>query len=437
MKKALLSTRVKPPVTITEPDSRDLAGWLAHIEACHPAEIELGLDRLHQVARRLPIDLSGSCRIVIAGTNGKGSTLAMLDAILRQAGYSTGSYTSPHFLRYNERICLSGVPVDDHALCAAFAAIEAARADIPLTYFEYGTLAALLIFSQQQVDVALLEVGLGGRLDAVNMVDADLALVTTVALDHTDWLGPDRETIGREKAGIFRAGKPALCGDPEPPNSLMAHARELGAPLQVQGVDFRYTVGTDGWCWEGDGCRLADLPLPALPLPNAALVLAALQHFPRPVSEQAIRDGLLGARLKGRMQPVKLGAVDALLDVAHNPEAAGYLARWLAARPCKGEVHLILGMLADKDIEAVVRTLAPEVDVWHPISLDVPRGADRGRLENALRLAAVPAAAIQGGDSVAAAVQDVQSLTPGDRLLVAGSFFTVAQALELAEGGMG
>jgi dihydrofolate synthase/folylpolyglutamate synthase len=411
----------------------DLSGWLARIEACHPAEIELGLNRLQQVAQRLPIDLESVCKIVIAGTNGKGSTLAMLDAILSRAGYTTGSYTSPHFLRYNERVCVSGKPVDDAALCEAFTLIEQARGETPLTYFEYGTLAALLIFSQRQVDVALLEVGLGGRLDAVNIVDADIALVTTVALDHTDWLGPDRESIGREKAGIFRAGKPALCGDPKPPATLVDYARTLGAPLQLQGVDFSYELKADQWSWQSEGRHLDALPVPALPLPNAALVLAALQHFPHPVSEQAIREGLVHACLKGRLQPVQLGQVRATVDVAHNPEAAGYLAHWLSQRPCSGQIHLILGMLADKDIESVVQALTPVVDVWHPVSLDVPRGAPRERLEAALLGAGVSRDRIRGADSVAVAVNQLQSMPAADQLLLAGSFFTVAQALELAE----
>lgn len=411
----------------------DLSGWLARIEACHPAEIELGLDRLQQVAQRLPLDLESTCKIVIAGTNGKGSTLAMLDAILSRAGYTTGSYTSPHFLRYNERVCISGQPVDDVTLCEAFELIEQARGATPLTYFEYGTLAALLIFSQRQVDVALLEVGLGGRLDAVNIVDADIALVTTIALDHTDWLGPDRESIGREKAGIFRAGKPALCGDPRPPATLVDYAHELGTPLALQGVDFSYKRSAEYWSWQGNGVTLENLPLPALPLPNAALVLAALQHFPHPIPERSIREGLAQARLRGRLQPVQLGQVSATVDVAHNPEAAGYLAHWLSQRPCDGQVHLVLGMLADKDIEAVVQILAPVIDVWHPVSLDVPRGAGRERLEAALLGAGIARDRIRGADSVDSAVSQLQSMPAADRLLLAGSFFTVAQALELAE----
>jgi len=257
--------------------------------------------------------------------------------------------------------------------------------------------------------------------------------VTTIALDHTDWLGPDRESIGREKAGIFRAGKPALCGDPHPPASLLDYARTLGTPLQLQGVDFSYELKTDQWSWQSDGRHLDALPVPALPLPNAALALAALQHFPYPIAEQSIREGLAQARLKGRLQPVQLGQVSATVDVAHNPEAAGYLARWLSQRPCDGQVHLVLGMLADKDIEAVVQILAPVIDVWHPVSLDVPRGAGRERLEAALLGAGIARDRIRGADSVDSAVRQLQSMPAADRLLLAGSFFTVAQALELAE----
>jgi len=412
---------------------QDLAGWLQWIEAGHPAQIELGLERVGQVARRLPIDLDGGCNIVLAGTNGKGSTLTLLDAMLTSAGLTTGSYTSPHLLRFNERICLSGQPVDDATLCRAFTLIEQVRGGIPLTYFEYGTLAALLIFSWHPVDVALLEVGLGGRLDAVNIVAADIALVTTIALDHTDWLGPDRASIGREKAGIFRPGKPALCGDPDPPATLVDYARAVGAPLQRQGVDFGYERHGDHWSWYGGGVRREALPLPALPLPNAALALAALQHLPQPIPEPSIREGLARARLQGRLQSVQLGRVRAIVDVAHNPEAAGYLARWLSQRPCRGQVHLILGMLADKDIEAVVRALVPVVDIWHPVSLEVPRGASRERLEAALRSAGVSADRVRGADSVAAAIDQLQSLSAADQLLLTGSFVTVAQALERAK----
>lgn len=416
-----------------------LDGWLRYIEACHPSEIELGLTRLAQVAQRLPIDLSRSLRIVVGGTNGKGSTLAMLDAVLRAQGLSTGVYTSPHFLRYNERIQLNGQPVADQQLCAVFAQIEQARGDIPLTYFEYGTLAALLVFSQAAVDVALLEVGLGGRLDAVNLVDADIAVVTTVALDHTDWLGPDRESIGFEKAGIFRAGKPALCGDPDAPTTLVGHAEHLGAPLYRNGIDYRYRREADGWDWSGhngagEAVRYHRLPLPGLPLANAALVVQILQLLPWAIDEQALRGGLQNARLTGRMQPASLGQLALTLDVAHNPEAAAYLAAQLQQTAAAGEVHLVLGMLADKDIPAVIEALAPAIRHWYPVSLEVPRGARAEVLVAALERAGVPMQQVHPAASVAAALTHLQAQPIDGRVVVAGSFYTVAQALELGAG---
>lgn len=412
-----------------------LEGWLSRIEACHPSEIELGLTRLSEVAARLPIDLSRSTRIVVAGTNGKGSTLAMLNAVLRQQGLSTGMYTSPHFLRYNERIAINGEPVADELICEAFTAIENARGDTSLTYFEYGTLAALLVFSQQQVDVALLEVGLGGRLDAVNIVDADIAVVTTVALDHTDWLGPDRESIGFEKAGVFRSGKPALCGDPDAPKRLIEHAEMISAPLYRNGIDYRYERQADGWAWsgidqDGEACHFEQLPVPGLPLPNAALVLQILKLLPLEVSEASIRQGLAQARLAGRMQHAVLGRLPVILDVAHNPEAAGYLASRLS--DMGGEpIHLVLGMLADKDIQAVVETLVPVVDHWYPVSLSVPRGSDADLLVRTLCEAGVSPAAIHSASCVKAAVKGLQHELPEGRVVIAGSFFTVAEALAL------
>ncbi len=414
-----------------------LEGWLSRIEACHPSEIELGLARLSAVAARLSIDLSNSTRIVVAGTNGKGSTLAMLSAVLRQQGLSTGMYTSPHFLRYNERIAINGEPVSDALLCEVFTAIEQARGDTLLTYFEYGTLAALLVFSRQQVDVVLLEVGLGGRLDAVNIVDADIAVVTTVALDHTDWLGPDRESIGFEKAGVFRSGKPAMCGDPDAPRRLVEHAETIQAPLYRNGIDYRYDRQAEGWSWTGvdaDGqpCHYADLPIPGLPLPNAALVMQILQLMPQVVSESAIRQGFEQASLTGRLQRTQLGSLPVILDVAHNPEAAVYLRSQLGA--VAEPVHLVLGMLADKDIQTVIETLVPVIDQWYPVSLSVPRGTDADMLAAAVSRAGVPAAAIHPTESVAAAVERLQSARPEGRVVIAGSFFTVAQALALQTG---
>ncbi|MBV0931915.1 bifunctional tetrahydrofolate synthase/dihydrofolate synthase [Marinobacterium weihaiense] len=413
-----------------------LTDWLERIEACHPSEIELGLDRLKAVADRLPINLSTATRVIVAGTNGKGSTLAMLDSILRQQGVKTGVYTSPHFLRYNERISVSGQPIDDASLIRAFNTIEQAREGVPLTYFEYGTLAALLVFTEQQVDVALLEVGLGGRLDAVNIVDADIALVTTVALDHTDWLGSDREAIGFEKAGIYRAGKPALCGDPDVPRALIEHADVLSAPLLCNGRDYRFVVLADGWEWSGQSAQgmplqYRHLPLPVLPVQNAALVLQALQFLPFVIHEDAIRNGFKHAQLTGRMQSTQLGELGVTLDVAHNPEAAAYLASRLEADQSKRPVSLILGMLSDKDIAAVVDHLKPVVEHWYPVTLDVPRGADADELSRVLMDAGVPESCISSSASVATAVAQVVEEAANSRVVIAGSFFTVADALAL------
>lgn len=340
-----------------------LDAWLQRIESCHPSEIELGLERIRRVADQLAIDLGRGRRVLIAGTNGKGSTATMLESIARSAGLRTGLYTSPHFLRYNERIRINGEEVSDACLCRCFERIEQARGEIPLTYFEYGTLAALLCFAQAKPDLMLLEVGLGGRLDAVNVVDCDLAIVTTVALDHTDWLGDDREQIGYEKAGIMRAGKPVLCGDSAPPQSLLEHARQLPAPLLVRGRDYDLQPQEEGWDWngvdaQGNALSYQGLPLPTLPLVNAASVVQALVLLQLDIPRGALEDGLREARMTGRMQSVELPEGPCILDVAHNPEAADYMARRLESTPLSGRLHLVIGMLADQGYRAGDSTLA-------------------------------------------------------------------------------
>ncbi len=415
----------------------NLQQWLERIEACHPSEIELGLDRLKQVAERLDLSLDTAFKVMAGGTNGKGSSLAMLDAILLQAGLTTGRYSSPHFLHYNERVLLDGSPCSDETLCEAFEAIESARGDISLTYFEYGTLAALLVMSAANVDVMLLEVGLGGRLDAVNIVDADLAMVSTVALDHIDWLGPDRESIGFEKAGIYRSGKPALCGDPEPPQSLLAHAREIGAVLYARDQAFSFSYDEMGWDWQGQSTEgvltLKGLPNPGLPLANAAMILQAVQLMPFGISEQQVRDGLQQAQLTGRMQSCQWRGLDLLLDVAHNPEAASYLAAQL--QQAQGPVHLVLGMLRDKDIASVITALAPVVEHWYPVGLDVPRGSSAAQLCNELAQAGICSDRVHAKAGVAEALTHLADAGVPDKVVVAGSFFTVAGALScIAEG---
>lgn len=405
--------------------------WLAKIEAGHPTEIELGLSRVAEVATLLAIDLCASTVITVAGTNGKGSTTCMLDAILCSAGFSTGVYTSPHFLRYNERIQVNGQDASDSSICDAFEAIERVRGSISLTYFEYGTLAAFYIFQQAKLDYLLLEVGLGGRLDAVNIIDADIAVITSLALDHIDWLGDNLEAIGREKAGIFRAKRPAVCGVRKPPASVRSYATELDVPLYISGREFSAVIRDEDWDWcgvDGTGRRVEyfELPLPSLPLVNAATVLQVISLLDAQIDSKQIVQGLSQARMTGRMQQEHLGPAEMILDVAHNPEAAAYLSERLQSRPIEGETYLILGMLVDKDRLSVMRNLAPLVDHWLLCSLTGSRASSASELA---ALVDTNVKADQYG-SVAEALNQLESLvTAKDRVLVCGSFLTVTEAL--------
>ncbi len=365
---------------MAQPRYATLEHWLAWQETLHPRAIDLGLERVQQVAQRLGLlDRPTFTIITVGGTNGKGSCVALLEAILRAAGYKTGAYTSPHLLRYNERIRLDGVTVDDASLCEAFARLDAARKDISLTYFEFGTLAALWLFQQAGVQVALLEVGLGGRLDAVNIMDADAALITTIAIDHVEWLGQDRDSIGREKAGIYRQGRPAICADPLPPVGLLDQAHTVGARLYLVNRDYGFCRQGQQWSWWCETIRLDALPLPALPgahqLGNAAGVLMTLQSLAGrlPVPVEAIQAGLRQAHIAARFQIVA-GPVEWILDVAHNPHAATVLADTLHARPCAGRTRAVWAMLNDKDAPGVARALAASVDCWYPATLTGPRG---------------------------------------------------------------
>lgn len=412
-----------------------LADWLSLHESRHPRAIELGLDRVRAVAERLRLLPCRALTVTVAGTNGKGSSASLAAEIYRQAGYRTGRYLSPHLLRYNERIAIDGVDVDDASLCAAFEAIERARGDISLTYFEAGTLAALWLFRAARVDVQVLEVGLGGRLDAVNIVDADCALLTPIGLDHTDWLGPDRESVGREKAGILRAGRPAVCADPDPPRSVVERAAAVGAPLLRAGLDYRFAVAENGaaWEWRYATRGLAELPLPALAgeaqIGNAAGVLAAVEQLLArlPVSGAAIRRALPAFKLRGRFE--RIGNV--ILDVAHNLESAEVLAHNLHAAPVPGHTRLVLAMFADKPVEAVCRALAPEVDDGYVAPLPPPRGLDAAALAQA---AAAAGMNVTVAESVEAAFRAARSHTgPGDRIVVCGSFLTVAAAARLLD----
>lgn len=416
-------------------------GWLALIEQRHGQHIELGLERVRTVRDALGLT-SEALLITVGGTNGKGSTCAMLEAILLAAGYRVGCYTSPHLLRYHERVRIDGREIDDAALSAAFAAVEQVRGDIPLTYFEHGTLAAWAAFCREPLDAVILEVGLGGRLDAVNVFDADCAIVTSVAMDHMDYLGDTREAIGFEKAGIFRPGRPAVCGDPQPPASLLAHAAGIGAQLWVSGRDFGFGGDRQQWGYwryaapsaQGGLVRRGGLAYPALrganQLLNASATITALELLRDrlPVSMQAIRQGLMLVEVPGRFQ-VLPGRPAVVLDVAHNPQAAGVLAENLGNMGFYPDTWAVLGMLADKDVDGVIGLMRERVDHWLLASLPGPRGLPAEELAVRLRAAGV-SAEIQCFDSTAQAFAAArQSAAEGDRIVAFGSFLTVADVL--------
>jgi len=397
----------------------------------------LGLDRVALVRDRLGLRPSFPL-IAVGGTNGKGSVCAYLESMLTAAGYRVGCYTSPHLLRYNERVHLDARTATNTELCAALEAVESARGDIQLTYFEQGTLAAMWLFQDAAVDVAVLEVGMGGRLDAVNAWDADCAVVTSVDLDHQQFLGDTREAIGFEKAGIFRSGRPAICGENAPPHSLLAHAAEIGAALQCFGVDIRVDVGESGWT-----CRLAEhvyAALPRLAMPgrhqyaNAACALAALQslHERLPVNIKAMRAGLALARQPGRFQVVGRQPLR-LLDVAHNPHAARALAASLADLPPGGRVFAVFAMLADKDVAAVVQTLRPFIHLWHAAGLDLPRGLDAAGI--GLVLQAGDCAFVSHVSVREAWLAACLQAGPADTILAFGSFHTVAEVMSEMTSG--
>jgi dihydrofolate synthase/folylpolyglutamate synthase len=411
-----------------------LAEWLAWQEALHPQTIDLGLGRVAQVHRDMGMPGREAFTITVGGTNGKGSCVAMLDSILRSAGYKVATYTSPHILRYNERICVAGRPVDDSRICAAFERIDQARGDVSLSFFEFGTLAALDIFSGEDLEVQLLEVGLGGRLDAVNLIDADISLIASIDIDHQDWLGDTREAIGYEKAGIFRKDRPAVLGDPSAPFSVIRHAEEQGVPLYRLGEHFRYETTPAGWTWSGAGTRLENLPVPAIPgehqLMNASAVLQALDlaAAQRPVSREAIEAGLRGVNLPGRFQLFP-GEVSVLLDVAHNPQAVRILARHLRAHYPGKRIHAVFSVMRDKDIAGIVATIRELIDDWHLAPLKMARAAvpeELAAMLHGLGVGSVHADYDDAGEAFASARRTAQN---GDLILVFGSFFLVSEYL--------
>ena len=417
-------------------EPRTLQQWLEYIERLHPRTIALGLDRVARVRDALGL-VPAFPVITVGGTNGKGSVCAMLEAILHHAGYRVGCYTSPHLLRYNERVRIARSEASDVDLARGFAAVERARGDVPLTYFEYGTLASVWLFSDRRVDVAVLEVGLGGRLDAVNAFDADCAVVTTVDIDHVDFLGGDREAIGREKAGIFRTGRPAICADPAPPGSLLTHAAEIGARLLRIDADFGATRQGGHWQYWGPRGKRGALPHPVLrgacQLANAAAAITALECLRErlPVAVNDIRAGLLQADNPGRFQ-VLPGRPAVIFDVAHNPQAARALSASLAAMGGTGRTLAVFGMLKDKDIPGVIAAVKSRVAHWFIAGLGGARGA--GVAELAQIFAASSITAVTACDDIAAAyTQACDIATENDRIMVFGSFYTVAAVMQLRE----
>ncbi|MCC7412070.1 MAG: bifunctional tetrahydrofolate synthase/dihydrofolate synthase [Gammaproteobacteria bacterium] len=417
-----------------------LAEWLAWQETLHVREIDLGLDRVRAVAERMGLLQPAYAVVSVAGTNGKGSSVAMLTACLRESGYRVGTYTSPHLLRYNERIRIDEACVEDAVLCEAFARIDAARDGIALTYFEFGTLAALDLFSRAALDVAVLEVGLGGRLDAVNLVDADVALVTAIDIDHVEWLGPDRESIAHEKAGIFRRDRVAVCADPIPPAAIAAAAEADGTTLLQIGRQFSFTPQGGIWTFTCGDEVIKDLPRPRLTgefqLQNAAGVIMALLALEArlPVTPAALAAGLARVTVPGRFEIVP-GPVEYVLDVAHNPHAATSLADNLRARAPAARLHAVVGMLKDKDCYGVLNQLVPLVDAWHVCGLPSTRAAPAQALVDALANLPVRGP-VSAYPTVAEAVHAVAAAAlPGERVLVFGSFLTVAAAMRALDVG--
>ena len=410
--------------------------WLSWQESLNPKEIDLGLERVSRVLHRAGHSSHFDCPLItVAGTNGKGSVVAYIEAIALAGGYTTCAYTSPHLLRYNERIRINGNEIDDECLCAAFERIDQAREEEQLTYFEFGTLAAIDLFMAAKTDLVIMEIGLGGRLDAVNIMQPSVAVITTVAIDHTDWLGTDRETIGLEKAGILRAGCPAVCGDFDPPQSVLDHAAISGVDLKLIGKDFRVEPRGKTWSLHANGSSVDELPLPALAgefqLANAATAIMALKSLHGlTTGVDAIKQGLRDVRLPGRFQIImKQPAV--IVDVAHNLQAAESLVSQLRAHDCAGRTCAVVAMLADKPVADVIEMVSSEIDYWYTAGLEsVPRGLSAEhmagaveRLTSDVKLSAAPTVAGACEQALAAAADN-------DRIIIFGSFYTVAEAMQ-------
>lgn len=401
-----------------------LAEWLEYLMHLHTSAIDLGLDRVQSVAERAKLTHPAPKVITVAGTNGKGSTCAMMEAILLKAGYRVGVYSSPHLVKYNERVRIDGKMLPDEDHCRAFAAIDYQRAGTSLSLFEFGTLAALWLFQEAPLDVVILEVGLGGRLDATNVVDHDVSVITSLAIDHVDWLGDNIEKIGFEKAGIFRSHRPAICGQPNPPASVAAHADDIQATLYQVGYQFDYEITGETWRWHSGAFELTQLPIPSLPLPNAATALMALSVSGLDITDEHIVSALSSVTLAGRLQVLQTSPA-VILDVAHNPHSAAYLASQLPRLKAKYGVERVLavvGMLHDKDIEGTIAAMLPVVDAWFPVDLTGDRAAKADEIVKFLpentSCYASPTLGYQAALSMA---------EPSSMVIVFGSFYTVGE----------
>lgn len=415
------------------PKPTTLAQWLVYIEALHPKSIAMGLDRVRDVANRLTLNPDFPI-ITIAGTNGKGSTCAMLESIYRRAGYRAGSYASPHLVRYNERVRINQEAISDDDLCDAFSAVENARGEITLTYFEIGTLAAVWYFVKSGIDVAILEVGMGGRLDAVNVFEPTCSILTSIDLDHMEYLGDTREAIGSEKAGIFRANKLAICGDDNSPKTVTDYALDIGANLQLIGRDFKVSKTPSGWEYDAEQGKLSLPPLALkgdFQLNNAACAICAVQNLNSvlPVADETIGESLKDVVLVGRFHQLQDTPL-VIADVAHNPQAAKSLAENLQNNTCKGRTLGVFAMLADKDVDGVVNALIPHISNWYLADINSARGAKAKDLAVYLQDQSQKGLTAEFDNVAAALLAACKEAGKNDRIIVFGSFYTVADAID-------
>lgn len=427
----------KTPNTVFSADT--LNAWLNHLEQLHPNVIELGLTRITEVGKRLNLINFDAKVITVAGTNGKGTTCAYLEKILIDAGFKVGVYSSPHIHRYNERLRINFLELDDQAHCAAFAVIEKTRLDTSLSYFEYATLACLYLLQQQQCDYILLEVGLGGRLDATNMVESDISVVTTIGIDHVDWLGSDREVIGFEKAGVFRANKPAICGELNVPQSIINHAQSISAQLKLACRDFQFKViDENNWSWAGKQ-TLSPIKQTLMPMQNASTALAVIETLALDIKPQQLIASIENASLVGRLQALSGYVCDFYIDVAHNPQSAEYLAsqlqrlRDLKSDDCK--VHAVVGMLSDKDMSATLSAINEQVSEYSFVNLHCFRGASAQVLLKAYQQSENNNHIVTCYENVISAVDKVvNNAQASDIIIVFGSFHTVSDILTNWQG---